>query len=122
MQDKPLKPYVLVDLAKNRIRIYQVTLHALQDPGYILIIVNPVGKTLGIMRGDRDDSGAHKVKRAGRASYELYSRSLTQKFREICSDWVDAGRYRMRGAVMPDKTVVQFDMDEAEFMGIGAVS
>ena len=122
MQDKPLKPYILVDLAKNRIRIFRVTLNALWNPEYILIIVNPVEKTLGIMRGDRNDRGAHKVECKGRNSYELYSRSLTQMFRQVCTDWVDAGRYRLQGVVVPDRTVVYFAMDEAEFMGIGTVS
>lgn len=122
MEDNLQKPYILVDLAKNRIRIHRVTLNALENPDYILIIVNPVEKTLGIMRGNKNDIGAHKVKCVGRNSYELYSRSLTQKFRQVCLHWVDAGRYRMQGTILPDKKVARFAMDEAEFTGIGTVS
>lgn len=122
MTENVVRPCILVDLAKNRIRIHRVTLTALENPNYILIIVNPIEKTLGIMEGKRDEAGVHKVKLVGRNCYELYSRSLTQKFRQICPNWEETGRYRMFGTVIPDKKVACFEMTEAEFTGIGTVS
>lgn len=122
MVERGLRPSILVDLAKDRIRIHRVTLNALQNPEYILLIVNPIEKSLGIMRGEKDAPGAHKVRITGRACYELYSKALTQKFRQICTDWVETGRYHMIGTVVPDELVAKFSMDEAAFTGVGKVT
>ena len=62
MAEKEYTPVILVDLAKDRIRIHRVTLNALQNPEYIMLIVNPVEKSLGIMHGKEGDIGVHKVK------------------------------------------------------------
>ena len=47
MAEKEYTPVILVDLAKDRIRIHRVTLNALQNPEYIMLIVNPVEKKPG---------------------------------------------------------------------------
>jgi len=49
----------------------------------------------------------------------LYSKALTQKFRQVCTDWVETGRYRMVGAVIPGELVAKFPMSEAAFTGVG---
>ena len=122
MENKGGRPSILVDLAKDRIRIHRITLNALGNPDYILLIVNPAEKSLGIMRGKKDDPGVHKVKLSGKNCYELYSRSLTQKFRQVCTDWVETGRYHMVGSVIPGEQVAKFPMNEATFTGAGKVN
>lgn len=42
-----LKPSLLVDIKKNRIRIHKNTLHALGNPCFVVLIVNPDEHTLG---------------------------------------------------------------------------
>jgi len=122
MAEKEYTPVIMVDLAKDRIRIHRVTLNALQNPEYIMLIVNPVEKSLGIMHGKEGDLGVHKVKIVGKSCYELYSKSLTQKFRQVCTDWVDTGKYRMVGHIVPGELVARFNMSEAEFTGTGKVT
>lgn len=112
-------PTILIDLAKDRIRIHRVTLNALQNPEYIMLIVNPEEKSLGIMHGKLGDLGAHKVRTVGKSCYELYSKSLTQKFRQVCTDWVETGKYRMIGHIVPGELIAHFDMSKAEFTGTG---
>ncbi len=118
-------PAIVVDLAKDRIRIHRSTLNALQNPDFILLIVNPAEKYLGIMRGNESDPGVHRVKVVGKACYELYSKSLTHKFREVCTDWVPTGKYRMTGHIVTDTSdelVARFTMSEAIFTGTGKVT
>lgn len=121
MENKGGRPSILVDLAKDRIRIHRITLNALGNPDYILLIVNPAEKSLGIMRGEKGDAGVHKVRYSGRNCYELYSKALTQKFRQVCTDWVETGRYRMTGTVIFGEQVAKFPMNEAMFTGAGKV-
>lgn len=119
MADNTIKPTILIDLAKDRIRIHRVTLNALQNPEYIMLIVNPEEKSLGIMHGKLGDRGVHKVRIIGKSCYELYSKSLTQKFRLVCTDWVETGKYRLEGHIVPGELVAHFDMSSAVFTGKG---
>lgn len=124
MNENPTKPMVLIDMAKNRIRIHRTTLTALEQPEYILLIVNPEEKSIGIMPGKLSDPGAHRVKPPsvlGKNCYELYSAALTRKLRQVCTDWQPAGKYRMEGALIPGERLVRFPMDNAVFTGIGKV-
>lgn len=125
MTEKTLKPMILVDMAKNRIRIHRTTLEMLQHPEYVLLIVNPIERTIGIMPSKMSDPGAHRVKTPSvlvKKSYELYSGILTRKLREVCPDWLPTGKYLMTGDLVSGKQVVRFPMGEAEFRGTGKIS
>lgn len=124
MTENISKPMILVDMAKNRIRIHRTALEALQNPEYILLIVNPAEKTLGILPSKLGVPGAHRVKTpsfVGKNCYELYSAGLTRQLREVCNEWLPAGKYLMEGSFLSEKQVLCFPMSEAEFKGIGKV-
>lgn len=124
MKENTSKPMVLIDMAKNRIRIHRTTLAALQQPEYILIIVNPEEKHIGIMPGKLSDPGVHRVKTPsvlGKNCYELYSAAFTRKLRQVCADWLPAGKYRIEGTVIPGELLVRFSMEDAVFTGTGKV-
>lgn len=122
MTAKAYTPVIVVDLAKDRIRVYRSTINALQNPAHIMLIVNPIEKTIGIIHGKEGDLGVHKVKISGKSCYELYSRPLTQKFRQVCPDWIDTGKYKLTGKLIPGELVAEFNMLDAEFTGIGKVT
>ena len=125
MSDNLARPMVLIDMAKNRIRIHRSTLAALGNPEFILLIVNPEEQTIGIMPGKRIDPGAHRVKTPsvlGKNCYELYSSGLIRKLREVREDWRHGGKYRMEGTVATGQLVVTFSMEEADFLGTGKVT
>lgn len=110
---------ILIDLAKARLRIYKKTLHTLGDPEYILLIVNPKERTLGIIRGSEKDNGAHKVrvdKLKGGYCYELYSKSLISNLRSVCPEWDDKVSYRINGIFIQGQSIAHFNMDDAEYL------
>lgn len=125
MTENTTKPMILVDMAKNRIRIHRTALDALQNPEYILLVINPKEKTIGILPSELSDPGAHRVKTPSvmiKKSYEIYSAGFTRELREVCKEWLPTGKYLMEGLLMPGKQVVCFSMREAEFKGTGKVS
>ena len=124
MTENVSKPMILVDMAKNRIRIHRTALEALQNPEYILLIVHPEEKAIGILPSKLGEPGAHRVKTPsvlGKNCYELYSSGLTRQLRAVCQDWLRAGKYLMEGFLIPEKRVVYFPMSKAEFKGVGKV-
>ena len=125
MTENVSKPMILIDMAKNRIRIHRKTLEVLQHPEYVLLIVNPDEKTIGILPSKLSDPRAHRVKTPSviiKKSYELYSAGFTRMLREVCPDWLPTGKYLVEGTLVPGDLVVRFLMDEAEFKGTGKVS
>lgn len=118
------QPMILIDTAKYRIRIHRTTLAAIGQPEFILLIVNPEEKTIGVMPGRMNDPGAHRVKTPSvkaKNCYELYSAGLTRQLRRVCPEWTPGGRYRLEGSLVPGESLVRFAMKDAEFTGIGKV-
>lgn len=117
------RPVILVDLKKDRIRIYKNTLRALGTPDYVLLLVNPEERTLVILLSDRSDPRAHHIPSVPlevQRTFELYSRSLIKNLRNVCRDWKDNQSYRMYGEVIPNKGMVRFYMSDAVFVnGLG---
>ena len=46
MMNTAVTPSILIDIKKNRIRIHKNTIHALGDPKYVLLLVNPKEATV----------------------------------------------------------------------------
>jgi hypothetical protein len=109
------KPAILVDLKKYRIRIHKNTLHAIGNPGYILLMVNPEERTLAVLGGDSSDPRAHKITltSVNQKSIELYSRSLVRNLRVLCNDWQNNQSYRLYGEIISNEGVAQFHMDKS---------
>lgn len=125
MTENTSKPMILIDMAKNRIRIHRTALDALQNPEYILLVINPAEKSIGILPSKLGEPGAHRVKTPsvlGKNCFELYSTGLTRQLREVCRDWLSTGKYLMEGLLMPGKQAVCFSMSEAMFKGTGKAS
>ena len=73
MEDSTSKLTLQLDLARSRIRVHRKTLAALGNPEYILLIVNPEEKTLGIIETP-NTPGAHRIKYGGgKQCQELYA-------------------------------------------------
>ena len=58
-----VKPSILVDMRKKRIRIHKHTLQAIGNPDFVLLIINPEEHTLGVKRSTLDDKLAHRVRK-----------------------------------------------------------
>lgn len=111
-----LRPVILVDLKKCRIRIHKNTLHSIGDPDHVLLLVNPEERTLALLSSDTFDPRAHKiinVSSSNQKCIELYSRSLVKNLHNLCSYWQDNQSYRLYGEIIPNEGVAQFHMDES---------
>lgn len=116
IENNSVRPAIMIDLKKHRIRIHKNTLHSIGDPDNVLLLVNPEERTLAILRSERSDPRAHHISWASLArkkSFELYSRSLVESLREVCNDWQDNKSYRMYGEIIPNEGAAQFRMTES---------
>ncbi len=116
MRSNSGRPAILIDLKKDRIRIYKRTLHAIGDPKYILLLVNPEDRTIVILPSDRDDQRAFRLPQArfdDKQCFELHSKALVQNLRSMCDDWIDDYSYRIYGEVVKNKRIAQFCISES---------
>jgi len=114
-ENSTLIPAISVDLKKCRIRIHKNTLHSIGNPDYVLLLVNPEDRTLAVLGSDSSDSRAHKITQlpSTQKSIELYSRSLVNNLRSLCSEWENNQSYRLYGEIIPKEGAAQFHMDKS---------
>ena len=113
--NKILKPAISINLRKPLIRISKDTIHAIGDPEYFLLLVNPNDRTLCIFPSVKTDPKAHRMsKYSHRKCFELYSRSLVTNLMNLCPNWNNQGTYRMEGVQVKEQNVIKFNMEKAE--------
>jgi hypothetical protein len=70
MINAAVTPSILIDIKINRIRIHKKTIHALGDPKYVLLLVNPKEATVGVLCSGRERN-AHRIPQATMDSNSL---------------------------------------------------
>ena len=105
------RPAITLDLKKRRIRIHNTTLHALNDPPYIELLVNPDKLTLAVRASKQKYRLAHKMYYDTRDN-ELYSDTLLKQLCRVCSGMEYRGSYRIHGIHYPDQNLVIFEMQK----------
>lgn len=110
------KPTIVVDLAKNRIRIHKKTIHNLGNPASILLLVNPADHTFGVIGCSDNEYGSHRIKFniIKYNCYELYSRSLIHSLQSVCPQWKNGEKYRIVGELFPAQKAACFNMKTAQ--------
>ena len=104
-----------INLRKPLIRISKDTIHAIGDPEYFLLMVNPNDCSLGISPSVKTDPKAHCMsKYKHRKCFELYSKSLVTNLLELCPNWDKQGTYRIKGVQVKGQNVGKFNMSKAE--------
>lgn len=112
------RPSILIDMRKSRIRIHKQTLHAIGDPEFVTLIINPDEHTLGIKSSIVDDKLAHRVrKNTIKKEFELYSKSLITALHKLCPDWNTIGCYKIKGEIITEENMVVFYMRSFEKYG-----
>lgn len=115
------RPAILVDPRMGRVRIYQFTLHSIGDPSYIILIVNPNGRSITIMRSEKSDQRACFLKRTQydkRRSPEIFSRALVRDLFALNEMWDINQPYRVFGETSSDKNAITFKLVNSElFLG-----
>lgn len=114
MTDKsPAKPVIVIDLARDRIRIHKRTIHNLGNPTSILLLVNPDEYTLGVIACDENERGSHHINLESK-NYELYSRSLIRSLQTVCPQWISGEKYRIVGELVPTENMACFNMKKSQ--------
>ena len=118
MNDSDIR--ITIDIPRNKIRIFKSTLHAINDPTHIVLVVNPEERTLGLKQCSPDEKTAHRInwKVMGNNCCELSSKSLIRALMDVCPEWnVNAG-YSLEGTLIPGENMALFEMDKAKLISI----
>lgn len=105
---------ICIDLKKYRIRLHKKALQAIGMPPYVLLLVNPTERTLVIQSTNHTDRKGHHLSWAAaknKSSFEIYSRELICKLRELCGEWKEDCSYRMYGQTAGNGSALIFNMD-----------
>ena len=104
-------PAITLDLKKQRIRIHNNTLHLLDDPAYIDLLVNPDQKILAVRASKSSFPFSHRIIYNTQQDHELYSKVLLRQLRILHPDLESHNSYRLYGRYIQDKQLVLFEMD-----------
>ena len=112
------QPALCLDLKKNRIRIHKQTLHMLEDPEYIQLLVNPDKKLIAIRKSISKDHLAHRISLDNLSGncYELYSRELLDNLMKVESSLEWNQSYRIYGFLDSKAEVAQFRMNDCKLL------
>lgn len=109
MNTKDNTPALLLDLVKYRIRLQSSTLKALQNPKFVMLVINPKDMSLGVLGSNYNEKGAHRVVFHASQKYcELYSRSLLRELAKVYSFIKEGEKYKLQGQKIKGKNIVRF--------------
>lgn len=123
MSEYRVAPTIVIDLRRDIIRIHRTTIHAMGNPDYIMLLVNPQKLILGIVQCASTDKRAHHIPyerlNQHNASFELYSKLLVGNLKHICPAWQSVARCRLYGEIHPNDHAAFFRMVRAVPFGAG---
>ena len=105
-----------IDLRKYRIRLHKSTLHLLDDPPYVQLLVNPSAKVVALKAVMKTLSGdsTHRVSRKqlqSANSVEIYSMSFIKTLMQVIPELKEGRRYRMNGEIVSAEGLALFSFD-----------
>ena len=110
------KAAICIDFKKNRIRIFKDTLHVLDDPAFVQLLINPGKGIICVRRSISEDEYAQRIKWESlnkQDSVEIYSLSLMNELLKLKEEWQDSRSYRIFGTFNMREELVWFDLDDA---------
>jgi len=115
------RPAILVDSKMRRIRIYKCVLRSLGYPSHILLVINPFGHSIKIMRSEKSDPRAFHLVRTpydNNRSPEIFSMSLIRTVYALNECWDKGQSYRIYGDASPDGSEITFNLTNyTRFLG-----
>ncbi len=106
-----MMPSITLDMKKSRIRIHKHTLNLMNDPRYVIILINPEHKTIGLRRSHKVPQ-AHRIISSPNKDCELYSKELFLKLSTLSPHLHSGGSYRIEGKMISEALAV-FDLSNA---------
>lgn len=116
MQNNDIKPLIVLDMKKKRIRIHKVTLKSLDNPEYIQLLINPEEQILVLLSGSKSDHLAHKVnyEKLKNNCCELYSLDLIRAINTVVPQLNQKTSYRFTGDLVAKHNLVRFALTDPE--------
>lgn len=105
-----------IDLKKGRIRIHKNTLHALGDPDYIQILINPETQVIAVRKCTTKDRLYHHIRwkvLASNQCYEIHSKTLMTLIDQMCLNYTPGHTYRIMGRHYPKEKLVAFNISDS---------
>ena len=104
------------DLKKFRIRIHKSTIHALGDPKYLDLLVNPIKRLVAVRAhdGTTPKKDAHRVKQhlmESDNSYEIYSQPFVTKLFQVAGNLEMNCSYRITGEIIHSEKMAVYSLD-----------
>lgn len=115
-------PSLVIDLKKNRIRIHKKTLHLLDNPDYIQILVNPSTATIALRHCSAKDYRAERIKWSvvsTKQCCEFYSKYLIKSLRGVFFAWEDDRCYHIDGQLIETERLAKFCMSDSVLLDAG---
>ena len=111
-----LKPLLVLDFKKKRIRIHKITLKMLHNPEYIQILINPEEKLLLIISEKQKDHLAHKInyEKLKRDCFEIYSMELINAIYAEVPEIKREASYKLIGELVPNHCLAKFVLTTAQ--------
>lgn len=106
---KSEKARIVIDFSHNLIRIHKTTIHTLGYPEYVLLVVDPIQKSIGIMNCPHKIKGAHKVELSKDHGCELCSKPLITALRSEFHGFQDTS-YVFDGEYVTGYNIVKFNI------------
>ena len=116
MLNNDMKPLMVLDMKKKRIRIHKVTLKLLNYPEYIQLLINPEEQVLILLSGSKNDHLAHKVnyEKLKNNCCELYSLDLIRAINTVVPQLQQRTSYRFTGNLVEKHNLVRFSLTDSE--------
>ncbi len=107
---------ISIDMKKYRIRLHKSTLHALGDPPYLQLLVNPSLGVVALRAVSRYTSGdsIHRISKKqllSSNSVEIYSMSFVQTLIRAIPNLTGGPLYRMIGSLVPAEKLAVFSFN-----------
>ncbi len=109
-----VKPSLVIDCKRNRIRVHKNTLHILGDPKYVQLLINPETKCIAIRNST--DKRAERIRWetiSGKQCCEFYSKYLLMQMKNVLYDFDNRQTYRIQGEYVQSKKLVYFCIEKA---------
>lgn len=110
-------PTIVIDLRRNLIRIHKKTLHILNDPDYVQLLVNPEKKLIALRPTIKEDRLAQKIRwkilQTGNKCCEIRSKYLVEALQQVCYELKYAHIYRIPGTYYQSDDTAVFDINKA---------
>ncbi len=110
------KPVIIIDLRNKTLWVQQSVFKLLGSPKYIQFYINRSRTALGIKRCSQSADQAVKVPNNRNDYYKLYGNNIERLFCKVCVGWDGDSSYMVKGTVTSDRTLVCFNMLNAEIM------